>query len=374
MPPPESPFEPEELVGVLSPLGEAVTLPRRAYVDPHVFDFEREAWFERDWVYIGRASDVARMGAYLVAPLTSAGVIVWRDGETVRAFHNVCRHRGMAIVDPSTPSGTVAACVRCPYHGWTYGLDGNSFVSPEGSDRALRSVRVAEQGGFLFASLAWDTPPLLEWLDDLPAQFEGIPTDKLVVGHSSHTLVAANWKLIMENFAESYHFASVHPQLELKTPSRLAVSLESRGPWQGGYMPLSPGLETVSTDGRRHGRTALRKFGPRPKGVFDYLLFPNLFLSLQPDYLLAYRLEPVAHDRTRVVFEVLLDPATADEGSFELSDVYEFWKLTNSQDYSICERQQLGVSSPGYVPGRYTSVEEGVHEFDKIVAARYADP
>jgi Rieske 2Fe-2S family protein len=97
-------------------------------------------------------------------------------------------------------------------------------------------------------------------------------------------------------------------------------------------------------------------------------------MSLQPDYLLTYRLEPLSSDRTRVVFEVLFDPASATEGIFDAPDVYDFWQLTNTQDFSICEQQQRGVSSSGYVPGRYTSVEEGVHEFDKIVAARYADP
>jgi Rieske 2Fe-2S family protein len=166
----------------------------------------------------------------------------------------------------------------------------------------------------------------------------------------------------------------VHPQLEDKTPSALAESLDSRGPWQGGYMPLAPGYETVSTDGRRHGRVPLRKFGPRRKGALDYLLFPNLFMSLQPDYLLTYRLEPLAFDRTAVVFEVLFDPASGEEGIFDAADVYDFWQLTNAQDFSICELQQRGVSSPGDAPGKYTSVEEGGHEFDTIVAARYADP
>jgi phenylpropionate dioxygenase-like ring-hydroxylating dioxygenase large terminal subunit len=376
--PSESPFEPEELAGVLLPMGQAATLPGRAYSDPAVFAFERDAWFSRDWLYVGRASDAGAPGAWFIAPLTAAGVLVVRDaGGALRAFHNVCRHRGATLVGPAPACGTGASHIGCPYHGWTYALDGRLVVAPgieSTNGIELRPVRLEELGGFLFASLAWDTPPLLQWLDDLPAQLDGIPTTSLAVGHTTRTEVAANWKLLMENFAESYHFGPVHPQLEAKTPSALAVGLESRGPWQGGYMPLAEGFETVSTDGRRHGRVPLRKFGPRKKGALDYLLFPNLFLSLQPDYLLSYRLEPMAHDRTRVVFEVLFDPGSAQEGSFDAPDVYDFWQLTNSQDFSICERQQQGVSSPGYLPGKYTSVEEGVHEFDKIVAARYADP
>ena len=139
-------------------------------------------------------------------------------------------------------------------------------------------------------------------------------------------------------------------------------------------MPLRPDAETVSLDGRRHGRPLLRKIGAQAHGALDYLLFPNLFLSLQPDYLLAYRLAPMSHEETRVTFDVLFDrDARDDRGVVAAADVYDFWKVTNEQDFAVCERQQRGVSSPGFTPGRYTPVEEGVHEFDKIVAARYAE-
>ena len=178
----------------------------------------------------------------------------------------------------------------------------------------------------------------------------------------------------MENFAESYHLGRVHPQLERLTPSRAAESLVSRGPWQGGWMPFAPGARTVSLDGRRHGRPLLRQGGAEIRGVLDYLLWPNLFLSLQPDYLLTYRLEPVAHDLTHVVFEVLFHASFATDPDFVSADVVEFWETTNRQDFVVCERQQIGIGSPAYRPGRYTAEEEGMHEFDKIAAERYADP
>jgi Rieske 2Fe-2S family protein len=208
----------------------------------------------------------------------------------------------------------------------------------------------------------------------LPAQFDGIPLDGLVLGQRTETMVRANWKLLMENFAEAYHFGPVHPQLQRITPSHRAESLLSMGPWQGGWMPLRGGAETVSTDGKLHGRPLLRKRGVEAAGALDYVLFPNLFLSLQPDYLLAYRLAPVSHDGTRVVFDVLFDPAAARAGRVDASDVYDFWHVTNAQDFGVCERQQRGVASPGYSPVRYTHDEEGVYEFDKIVAARYLEP
>src|SRR5580692_1170681 len=206
--PSESPFEPEELASVLLPMGLAKTLPGRAYTEPAVFAFEHDAWFSRDWLYVGRASDANEPGTWFVAPLTAAGVIIARDGGgTLRAFHNVCRHRGTPLLPPLCASGAGASQFRCPYHGWTYGLDGRLLQpgpAPKEEDApSLLPVRLEQLGGFLFVSLAWDGPPLLDWLDDLPAQLEGIPLAKLAVGHATRTEVAANWKLIMENFAES---------------------------------------------------------------------------------------------------------------------------------------------------------------------------
>jgi Rieske 2Fe-2S family protein len=388
--PAESPFAPEEVAGVLAPLDEATMLPARAFLDPEVFAYEQAAWFERDWLCVGRASDVPAAGDWLVAPQSRGpGVLVARgeDG-VVRAFHNLCTHRGVRL--QAECAGAAASSFRCPYHGWSFHLDGRLAKAPavgaagavgpgslprfDAASRALRPVRLEESGGFLFASLAEEGPSLAAWLDDLPAQLEGIPLPDLVRGHRARYEVRANWKLLMENFAESYHFAQVHPQLERLTPSRAAESLVSRGPWQGGWMPFAPGARTVSLDGRRHGRPLLRQSGPAIRGVLDYLLWPNLFLSLQPDYLLTYRLEPAAHDRTHVVFDVLFHPSFATDPDFVSADVIEFWETTNRQDFVVCERQQMGIGSPAYVPGPYTAEEEGMHEFDKIAAERYADP
>ena len=377
---PESPFAADELAGVLRPLGAATTLPGRAYTDEDVFAFEREHWFGRDWVCVGRTSDVAGAGAWFVASVGRAEVIVIGGDDGIpRAFHNVCRHRGVALLEGC---GQHAARIKCPYHGWSYDLRGRLSRAPGAQDapgfdasaHALFPVRLETFGGFLFASLSAGGARLLDWLDDLPAQLEGIPLEALLSGRRTRYRVRANWKLLMENFAESYHFRTVHPQLERKTPSRLAESLLSRGPWQGGWMPLLAAAETVSTDGKCHGRPLLRKAGAKPHGVFDYVLFPNLFLSLQPDYLLAYVVMPISHEVTQVTFDVLFDPGAGSPSLVDAPDVYDFWAVTNAEDFEVCERQQRGVGSPAYRPGVYTAAEEGVHEFDKIVAERYVDP
>jgi Rieske 2Fe-2S family protein len=375
----DSPFTPDEMEPTLRPLGEATSLPARAYTDPDVFAFERDRWWASDWVCVGRASEVTESGSWFAAQVGAGRVIVVAGDDGVpRAFHNVCRHRGVTLLEGN---GERAACIRCPYHAWVYDLRGRLVRTPVRGEadsllpveKDLRPVRLEAFGGFLFVSLEPVGQSLLDWLNDLPAQFDGIPLEDLVVGQRTETTVRANWKLLMENFAEAYHFGSVHPQLQRITPSHRAESLLSMGPWQGGWMPLRSGAETVSSDGKRHGRPLLRKRGVEVRGALDYVLFPNVFLSLQPDYLLAYRLSPASHEETRVTLDVLFDGGAAKDGRVDAPDVYDFWRATNAQDFAICERQQQGIATPGFVPGRYMAAEEGVHEFDKIVAQRYAE-
>jgi Rieske 2Fe-2S family protein len=330
-------------------------------------------------VCVGRASDVADPGAWFVAEVGAGRVVVVSgDDGVLRAFHNVCRHRGTPLLEGR---GGGATCIRCPYHAWSYDLRGRlvrTLVRGEAdtlapAEKDLRPVRLDAFGGFLFVSLEPVGPSLSDWLSDLPSQFEGVPLGSLVLGRRTETVVHANWKLLMENFAEAYHFGPVHPALQRLTPSRRAISLLSLGPWQGGWMPLRGGAETVSKDGSRHGRPLLREVGAHAAGALDYVLFPNLFVSLQPDYLLAYRLSPSSHEETRVTFDVLFGRGAGEAGHVAAADVYDFWQTTNAQDFAICERQQIGISTPGFVPGRYMPAEEGVHEFDKIVAQRLAE-
>jgi glycine betaine catabolism A len=371
----------DEMEGTLRPLEEATMLPQRCYVDPEVFAFENTRWFRTDWVCVGRVSDVGVVGQWFTANVGGASVLLVRgDDHELRAFHNVCRHRGSTLFE----GRGYAPRIRCPYHSWSYDLSGRLVRAPgmqqvpsfDPNDHALGAVRLETFGGFLFVSLAAEGQSLMGWLNDLPAQFDGILLDHLVVGQRTDRVVHANWKLLMENFAESYHFRSVHPRLQSQTPSDRAESLLSIGPWQGGWMPLRPGAETVSRDGKRHGRPLLRTTGAPMNGALDYVLFPNLFLSLQPDYLLAYRLTPTSHAETRVTLDVLFDRRAVKDGAretVEASDVYEFWEETNAEDYAICERQQIGIASPGFRPGRYAPAEEGTYEFDKIVAQRHAE-
>jgi Rieske 2Fe-2S family protein len=375
--PPACPLPPGRLRPTARPLEEARGLPPEVYADPAIFAFERAAIFERAWLHAGRAAEVPEPGSCRTAPLTPEGVILARgdDGE-VRAFANVCPHRG-APLDPAP--GRHGALV-CPYHGWRFGLDGRLRAAPHtaelrGFDPAthgLRPVRLAAWQGLLFANPDGAAPPLLEWLDDLPPRLAHLDLGALRPGRSQSYVVAANWKLLAENFAESHHFPLVHPDLERLTPTRGAGSLPARGPWQGGTMELADGVETVSADGALHGRPLLP--GTRAEDrrrVTDVFLWPTLLISVQPDYLLTYQLLPLAPRATRVDFAIHFAAAAFSGEACAAPEVYAFWDGTNREDAHICERQQVGVESRGYAPGPYATVEDGVHRFDQMVVRAY---
>jgi Rieske 2Fe-2S family protein len=162
----------------------------------------------------------------------------------------------------------------------------------------------------------------------------------------------------------------VHPSLEALTPAERATSVLGDGPWLGGVMPLREGVQTVSLDGNRHGRPLLPGAAD-PRRVHDFHLWPASMLSVQPDYLLTYRLVPLGPARTHVTFDVLVHPETKARADDELEPVRAFWARVNAEDRAICEAQQRGTASRGYAPLGYEPVEDGVHAFDARVARRY---
>jgi Rieske 2Fe-2S family protein len=188
------------------------------------------------------------------------------------------------------------------------------------------------------------------------------------VKRSDHE-VRANWKVIVGNFQESHHFPSVHPSLEGRTPWARSSSVAGSAHWLGGIMEFSPGFETVSETGRRNGRPFVAAEEDRGH-VKDALVFPLWMTSLQPDYLLTYRLAPLAVDRTLVVAEIHVHPG-ARSADVDLEDVFSFWERTNAEDRAICELQQRGLAAHHGGTLHYATSEDGLHAFERIVAARY---
>lgn len=379
-PPPRAPVDAGDLAAVRQPVDRARLLPPRVFHDPAIFEFEQDQWFARTWLCVGREEDVLEPGTYFLAQAAAETVIVVRARDGVlRGMSNVCRHRGSTMVDQ--PSGRLVR-IQCPYHAWVYELDGTLRRAPhtdalsdfDDADYGLHAVRLETWQGFVFINLDRDAEPLADYLGDLPAHVARYPVASLRRARRIEYDVDANWKVIAENYSECYHCPGVHPQLNRLSPYDRGQNLESEGPWAGGWMELIDDADTMSMDGHRHGRPPLSGIDPDDeRRIYYFVVWPNLLLSLHPDYVMTHQVWPVDPERSRVVCEWLFEPSTMSRPDFDPSDAVDFWDLTNRQDWAVCERQQIGTRSRSYVAGRYSLMEDMVHAFDLMVADRYAN-
>ncbi|HEX6737655.1 MAG TPA: aromatic ring-hydroxylating dioxygenase subunit alpha [Vicinamibacteria bacterium] len=362
-----------DLEAVLRPFAQAVPLPRDAFVDPEVLELEQRVIFDHAWVPVAHEADLQRPGDWARAPLRGEHLVVLRGADLeLAALHAVCAHRGTLLCEGD--AGRIAGLeLRCPYHGWTYATDGTLLSSPGRPPSApavgLPRARVAVHAGVVFVNLDLGAPGLeASWEGGPPWLRRAALMSLERVSRSDHE-VAANWKVLVGNFQESHHFPAVHPGLEARTPWRRSSSVVESQAWLGGLMELAEGCETVSQSGQRRGRPFVA--GPEDRGrVHDALVFPLWLTSLQPDYLLTYRLAPLAVDRTLVVAEIHVHPGARAAG-VDLDDVFAFWQRTNAEDRAICERQQRGLASRRARPSGYAASEDGLHAFERLLAARY---
>ncbi len=359
----------------------AQTLPAKYYTDPAIFEREREVFFRRMWVAVGRLEEIAAPGAYHACDVAGDSIIVLRPtaGDEVRAFYNVCRHRGTRLC--SEPSGRLNGSIQCPYHAWTYDYDGRLVGAPHmdgspGFDRAaypLRSIAAAVWDGHVFVRLAPGGAALAEHLVGLPAKFA--PWGMGALRRAARIVydVKANWKLVIQNYNECLHCPNLHPALNRLSHYLSGENEPLQPTYMGGRMDLGDGVATMSMDGTCP-REPLPGVSPDDRRhVYYYSIFPNLLLAPHPDYVLVHTLWPEAPDRTRVVCQWLAHPDEIARPGFDLSDATEFWDTTNRQDWHVCELAQAGISSRGYTPGPYSNREELLYAFDQWVVAALGD-
>jgi Rieske 2Fe-2S family protein len=366
---------PQDLARTQREFAMAETLPGAVYGSREVFERERATIFARDWICLGHTSEVAAAGDFVLRELAGESVIVVRGEDAgVRAFFNVCRHRGSRLLDSASGRGLTR--ILCPYHAWGYQLDGRLHAAPmmrgdfRREDHGLVPVRLESFHGFLFATLDANAAPLARWLQDMPDLARYRMAD-LKLGRRVEYDVQANWKLICENYSECYHCPGAHPQLHKLTEliQRDERPMEIGRCFNGGPMRLRDGIETMSGSGVRRLPLIPGLTMDDARYVHYYVVYPNLLLSPHPDYVLAHTLWPLAPDRTRVVCEWLV---TREAAADQLIDVVDFWDLTNKQDWALCERAQAGVVSRGYRQGPYAAAEDCVHTFDRWYADRLA--
>lgn len=342
-------------------VAHAKTLPQRYFVSAEVFAREQQVLFSSQWVCVGHQSEVARAGDYIVAEVAGESLLVVREQRgTINGFYNVCRHRGTRLCEKSGHG----AALQCPYHAWTYALDGRLLGAPhmeaapgfEKTDYPLKQVQLALWEGFIFVNLAENPTPLATVFAPLAGKFAHWNLPQLRSAKRISYDVRANWKLIFQNYSECYHCPGVHPMLAKLSPYDSAENDLCEGPFLGGFMNISQGA-SLTMSGQACARPVGEISGENHARVFYYSIFPNLLLSMHPDYVMLHQLWPQSPGHTRVVCDWFFHAAAADVAGFHPEDAVQFWDITNLEDWHVCELSQQGIASRAYEPGPYSPRE-----------------
>jgi Rieske 2Fe-2S family protein len=351
---------------------DAKTLAQRYYTGQDVYEAETRNVFFQRWLYAGRTTSLAGSGSYFLFEIESESVIVLRDSDgEIRAHHNVCRHRGTRLL--AEPKGQLPKTIQCLYHAWTYSLDGTLIGAPFmddvesfcAADYPLKSVPVAIWEGCVFINLAEEPQPFEQAFAPLIDKFGSWTMDELEIAHSSSYDVPANWKLIFQNYSECYHCPSLHPVLNKLTPFRNSSNDLEEGPFLGGPMRMSIDGGSMSMSGQRSAPPLGDLSGEALSCVQYFTVYPNMLLSLHPDYVLIHRIERLATDRSRVICDWLFHPDAIATPGFDPSGAIEFWSMTNEQDWGVSALSQKGISSRAYTPGPYSELESMIAAWDR---------
>ncbi|WP_431776383.1 aromatic ring-hydroxylating oxygenase subunit alpha [Streptomyces cucumeris] len=367
------------------------TLPGDAYLSADAWRRERERIFTREWFCVGREESLPDRGDYLRVDVVGESVLVVRDRDgSLKGFYNVCRHRGAQLVadppaeaddgEPPCRSGRFRGAIVCPYHAWTYALSGElrqaRFLDERHGVRrdelSLHEVGVATWGGFVFVNLSpAQAGPLEDQLGPVPENLRRYPLDRLRTARRITYDVAANWKVVAENYNECYHCGPVHPEL-----CELVPAFREDGgaglDWEGG-VPHREGAWTFTFSGtsdRRPFPELSEEERERHKGE---LIYPNMFLSCSADHVAAFLLWPDGPHRTVITCDFLFDPAEMERPEFDASDAVDFWDLVNRQDWRICESVQRGMASRPFTSGYYAPMEDYSLDIRRYVRERLAD-
>lgn len=351
----------------------ARTLSGELYTSATVFAEEMERIFARAWCCAGRVSMLERPGDWVLREIAGESIILLRDRHgSPRAFFNVCRHRGTRLCRED--SGHFSETIQCPYHAWTWTTDGRLIGAPHMHDveefdkhgYPLHTAAVAEWEGFVFVNIAQEPVAFERVWSPILDRFARFGLNTLAVGHRITYDVRANWKLVFQNYSECLHCPMIHPELSCVLPYQSGANDLIEGPFLGGYMEITPPNESATISGRAAGRLVNPALPEQDRHrAFYYSLMPNLLLSIHPDYVNYYRIQPVAPDRTIVESEWLFHPDTLADAPNNVRDAIEFWDVTNRQDWDIIERGQQGVASRRYVPGPYSPRESVPAAWDR---------
>ena len=355
----------KQLRKVTPTIEKSNTLPAACYSDQQIFEYERQVVFNNSWICIGREDQLTNVGDYAALDLAGVPLIILKNKKGfLRAFVNSCRHRGMYLLEGR---GCIRA-ITCPFHGWTYNLDGSLVSAPKiqslrgtnKSDFNLISIPLAVADGFAFVSLRNNPPKIDRWLGDFSERHAPWSLNNFVTTFREEFEVACNWKLFLDVFCEWYHLPYVHSKLvggHYGVPEPID-KVNGNYASQFGMIEGRGGLSGEFSK-KKHDQLALPmiptiKGRDRLGGRYSWV-FPNLVFSANPDALWLYEAFPMTVDRTRIIFSFCFPPETTNEVDFEsrAKNYYKRLQTAVQEDIVILEKQQKGLSIPYQRTGRY---------------------
>ena len=356
-----------------NPIEYAYTLPEKFYISDKIYLKELDVFFYNSWLCVGRAEQIHEPGDFFTKKIGDESIIIIRNKENnLQAFYNVCRHRGSRIL---LQEDGKRSCLKCPYHGWEYGLDGSLINAPNMEDTPdfnmknynLVSIKLDIWENFIFINMGNNTQSLLEYLSDIPDRVKQYRMVDLRLGIRKIYNINANWKLLEENFLECYHCPEIHPHLVnvIYSQNQQNPEMNPKGPWIGGWMDFYKGVTSVSQSGNRVAPPI--KDLPKEdlhRGTY-FSIFPNLWLSLHPDHVMVHTVWPEGLKKTKIICEWYFEKSALDSENFDSSDVVNFDDQVNLQDWNICEIVQQNLGSKGYRRGRFSVHERSVPAWDR---------
>ena len=351
------------------------TLPGKYYHDKAIYKEEIEKIFYKFWIYACRTEEISSIGDFKIIEVGDESIILVKDkNNKINALFNVCRHRGTQLC--AEPKGNFETkSIKCPYHAWTYALDGQLIAAPlmkEGhgfskSDCALHKAHVYVWEGFLFISLAENPEPFEVQMEALVGKFSNWKMGDLKIAHHIHYELNCNWKLILQNYQECYHCPGVHPLLSKLTPFQSAQHDSSKGAVIGGFMELSEGNASMTMDGELAATPLCDISCDDLKRVYYYSIFPNMLLTPHPDFVLFHHITPhgpgkITNDCYWLFHPDAINDTQAQTG---IKSAVEFWDLTNREDWQVCEQMQIGTKSQRFTRGYYSGREDILYALDQ---------
>jgi Rieske 2Fe-2S family protein len=370
-----------DFAGVRKPLPDAHWLPARAYTDPAVWPLEQERIFRREWLVVGRHDQLPQPGDYLTKEISGANLLLVRgDDGVIRAFHNVCRHRGMLVAKGCGQTRNFV----CPYHSWTYGLDGCLLAAPEMANTAdfnldqigLRAVRCETWQGFVAINLDYNARPFGSDLSELAEIVAPWGMADMVTVYERAYTTAWDWKLMWENAIESYHTSSIHRESAagfIPTPLSYVCEDWDGRPWSDLHTPFSESLPPPAP-GAPPVIESLPEFTNREFVFFH--VWPCFGFYLNPDKVASYICEPVAPGKHRFIwrFMVQKDAVGQDDFSQWRDNTAARYHQIQTEDEMACRGVQAGLETGAWSPGRYSDKERACWHFHRWYADRMTDP